>query len=157
MLIVVPGQFWGPRATAWPASRASYKNRTAKIAACYPPTAEEILIWTMLHDVVVTLLFVKMMMMQIRLAKGWTSIKRNYFAEAKDFSIKVSNRRAWRTHADHHCLRATSNHRSRAEEQRWSKPLLLPKNRRLFLKRFLRCKCMPSARSSLSPINVDSS
>ena len=142
---------------ARPASGASSKNRTAKIAACYQATAEEVLIWMMLHDVEVTLLLVKMMMMQILLARRWTSIKRNYFAEAKDFSIKVSNRRAWRTYADHHCLRATSNHRSRAEEQRWSKPLLLPKNRRLFLKRFLRCKCLPSARSSPSPINVDSS
>ena len=132
MLTVLPDQFWGPQPTAQPASGAPSKNRTAKIAACYPPTAEEISIWMKLHAVVVTLLLVKMMMMQIRLAIGLTSIKRNYFAEAKDFSIKVSNRRAWRTHADHHCLRATSNHRSRHEEQKWSKPPQLPKNRRLF-------------------------
>ena len=158
MLTVVPVQFWGPRAMVWSASGATSKNKTAKIAACYQPTVGEILIWMILHDVVLTLLFVKMMMiMQILLAKGWTSIKRNYFAEAKDFSIKVSNRRAWKTHADHHCLRATSNHLSRAEEPRSSKLLLLPKNRRLFLKRCLRCKCLPGARSSLFLINVDSS
>ena len=79
---------------ARPASGASSKNRTAKIAACYQATAEEVLIWMMLHDVEVTLLLVKMMMMQILLARRWTSIKRNYFAEAKDFSIKVSSERA---------------------------------------------------------------
>ena len=131
MLTLLPDQFWGPQPTARPANRAPSKNRTAKIAACYPPTAEENSIWMRLHDVVVTLL-VKMMMMQIRLAIGLTSIKRNYFAEAKDFSIKVSNRRAWKTHADHHCLRVTSSRPLKAEELRWSRPLLLPKNRRLF-------------------------
>ena len=132
MLTLLPDQFWGPQPTAQPASGAPSKNRTAKIAACYPPTAEEISIWMKLHAVVVTLLLVKMMMMQIRLAIGLTSIKRNYFAEAKDFSIKVSNRRAWTTHADHLCLRVTSSRPSKAEEPRWSRPLLLPKNRRLF-------------------------